>query len=232
MSCRTVGGKALPLRLAFCRFGRRPEPFEHPGPDLVARLAVGGELGLARSRPGPWGRGSASIRPPDGDSASVPAPCRWLAGDSATIRSNCDRSSPHSCISSKTARAVAATVRSPVSLQTATEKPSISMSLLHARRLHIGALAVHLSSSAPRPSASGRRCGRSRTAPTWGNLPTRQPQCRTQIRVKSRRAVSMSTTALPSSRSCSTRAPSLWMPRRAMSMASIWLGGRRLTASK
>jgi hypothetical protein len=28
------------------------------------------------------------------------------------------------------------------------------------------------------------------------------------------------------------RAPSLWMPRRAMSMASIWLGGRRLTASK
>ena len=47
-----------------------------------------------------------------------------------------------------------------------------------------------------------------------------------------RRAVSMSTAALPSSRSCSTRAPSLWMPRRAMSMASIWLGGRRLTASK
>jgi hypothetical protein len=48
------------------------------------------------------------------------------------------------------------------------------------------------------------------------------PKCSTQIRVKRRRAVSLSTSALPSSRSCRMRAPSLWMPRRAMSMASIW----------
>ena len=45
-------------------------------------------------------------------------------------------------------------------------------------------------------------------------------------------AVSMSRSALPSRRSCTMRPPSLWMPRRAMSMASIWPGGNFLTASK
>src|SRR5690606_10877397 len=54
--------------------------------------------------------------------------------------------------------------------------------------------------------------------------------CRTQTSVNRRRAVAISVSTLPSSRSISIRAPSSWMPRRPMSIASIFAGGRRRTA--
>ncbi len=49
-------------------------------------------------------------------------------------------------------------------------------------------------------------------------------QCRTQTRVKSRRAVLKSTSILPFSRAWSVCDPSLCRPRRPMSIASILLG--------
>src|SRR3974390_2919079 len=48
--------------------------------------------------------------------------------------------------------------------------------------------------------------------------------CKTQMSVNRRRAVSMSTFTLPLSRSIRMREPSLWMPRRPMSIASILSG--------
>ena len=104
--------------------------------------------------------------------------------------------------------------------------------ILDARRLDIGALAVEF---LHHPLGHGRTNGVMITAKQHRMRKTCQdqpPQCRTQIKVNKRRAVSISTSALPDRRSCNTRAPSLWMPRRAISMASIWLGGKRFTASK
>src|SRR5262245_40604876 len=59
-----------------------------------------------------------------------------------------------------------------------------------------------------------------------------QPRiCRTQIKVKSRRAVLSSKSILPASRSFSSSAPSLWSPRLPISMASIWDGDAVLIAA-
>ena len=79
-------------------------------------------------------------------------------------------------------------------------------------------LALHANKTLP---------GRSSTLP--GSYPLK---CSTQISVNSRRAVLKSISTLPLNRSRSSSEPSLWRPRRPMSMASICDGVAVLMASK
>ena len=72
------------------------------------------------------------------------------------------------------------------------------------------------------PQANSTACG-SRTR-AGAAIPYQPFQCRTEISVNSRRAVSKSTRTLPLSRSISVREPSSWMPRRPMSIASMRSG--------
>ena len=102
---------------------------------------------------------------------------------------------------------------------------------LDPHRLHIDLAAVELLHH-PLGHRRARRVMVAAEQDGVGKLAHQLTGVSTQTRVNRRRAVSMSISALPERRSCNTRAPSLWMPRRAMSTASIWLGGSFFTASK